>query len=108
MYMADWFLYGCKGEETPEELLFCMDSYGGNIQQYTWIYGKDYYAVKSLLTDVYTTYRGLNSFQTVQTSSVENSNGKSSIMHESTLNRGRSLLYRKTAIDGQSYIETRA
>lgn len=95
-----------RGDENPEELLFCMGPYGDNIQQYTWIYGKDYYTVNKILTDVYLAYRSLISFNTVQTSTVEKDSEISSIIYESTVNRTRSLFYKKTVIGNQPLIET--
>lgn len=95
-----------RGEETPEELLFCMGPYGNNIQQYTWIYGKDYYSVKKVLTDAYAAYKSLNSFHTVQISTVEKDKEIGSIIYESTINRTRSLFYKKTVVDEQSHFET--
>lgn len=95
-----------RGEESPEELLFCMGSFGDNIQQYSWIYGKDYYSVNKILTDSYAAYMSLNSFQTIQTSILENENGRNSVNYESTINRTRSLFYKKTVIGEQSNFET--
>jgi len=95
-----------RGEDAPEELLFCMGPYGNNIQQYSWIYGKDYKTVKKILADAYAAHKSLISLQTIQTSTVENDNGKSSIIYENTINRARSMFYKKTILGEQESIET--
>ena len=94
-----------RGAETPEELLFSMGSYGDNIQQYTWIYGSDYYSAKKILTDTYSVHKSLNSLNTIQTSTVYDGNAISSIIEEYTINRSRALLYKKTLTGEQSYYE---
>lgn len=95
-----------RGEETSEELMFYMSSYGDSIQQYSWIYGKDYYTVRKILTDAAAAYLSLTSFSTVQSNTIENENGIKRIAYESTINRPRSLFYKKTIIDDQTYFET--
>lgn len=106
------YLYGSlifytvvRGGENPEELLFSMGKNGDNIQQYTWVYGKDYSTVKKIIADAYSAHKSLDSMNTVQTLTMDRGNQVSSIISEYRIVRSKSLFYKKTLTGEQSYSE---
>ena len=94
-----------RGEETPNELLFYMNSYGEGVQQYDWVYGRDFYAVQDLISKTATAHRTLNSYQTTKNYSLESQEGTTNITYEVSINRSRDLFYQKQSIDENNALE---
>ncbi|ANX00008.1 peptidase S41 [Thermoclostridium stercorarium subsp. thermolacticum DSM 2910] len=94
-----------RGEGKKEELLFSMGQNGNNIQQYNWIYGRDYHKAKKILSDAFSAHKSLNVLHTVQTSSVDKNTGMPSVIYETTINRSRALFHKKISVENMSFFE---
>ncbi len=95
-----------RGEESPTELLFYMSSYGEGVQQYDWMYGKDYGTVQDILLKTATAHKSLNSFKTIKNYALESEKGTFNTSYESVINRSRELYYQKQNIDAENALET--
>ncbi|HEY8500151.1 MAG TPA: stalk domain-containing protein, partial [Clostridia bacterium] len=95
IYLSDQSIYYTLVRGT-EEMVFQMSFYGQNITALSWIYGRDYYHVRDILSNTQMKHNTLSGFASLQMTTVQTGGTTSTTIDEIKLNSSQSLYYQKT------------
>ena len=104
IYLSDSSIYYSLVRGT-EEMVFQMSLYGQDIKAMSWIYGKDYYRVRDILSNVQTRHNALIGFASLQMTTIRTGETTSTIINEIKLNNAQSLYYQKTKAENNNDLE---
>jgi len=104
IYLSDTSIYYTL-VRGAEEMVFQMSLYGQDIKALSWIYGKDYYRVRDILSNTQTRHNALAGFASLQMTTVRTGDTTSTTINEIKLNNAQSLYYQKTKAENNNDLE---
>jgi len=88
-----------------EEMVFQMSLYGQNVKALSWIYGKDYYRVRDILSNTQNKHNTLTGLTSLQMTTVQTEGTTITAINEIKLNKSQSLSYQKIKTENNNDIE---
>ena len=104
IYLSDQSVYYTLVRGT-EEMVFQMSLYGQNIKTLSWIYGKDYYRVRDILSNTQIKHNSLTAFTSLQMTTVQTGGTTIAVINEIKLNNSQSLSYQKIKAENNNDLE---
>ena len=104
IYLSDQSIYYTLVRGT-EEMVFQMSLYGQDVKALSWIYGKDYYRVRDILSNTQMKHNTLTGFASLQMITVQTEGTISTIINEIKLNNSQPLYYQKTKAENNNDLE---